>query len=106
MYIIIELQWHQYIVKQWDVLTVDRISTLEVGNKLEIDKIIAIFDDDWNEFALWTPYLEKYTLEATSLENKRWKKMDVLKFKRKNRYERHIWFRPDQTVLQIENLKS
>lgn len=106
MYIIIELQWHQYIVKQWDVLTVDRINDLEIGGKLEINKIIAIFDDDWKEFALWTPYLEKYILEAKLLENKRWDKMDVVKFKRKNRYERHIWHRSEQTVLQIENLKS
>jgi ribosomal protein L21 len=28
----------------------------------------------------------------------------VVKFKRKNRYERTIWFRPHQTVLEVKKL--
>jgi ribosomal protein L21 len=39
------------------------------------------------------------------LETKKWKKIGVLKFKRKNRYQRRIWFRPCETVLEIKKIE-
>jgi ribosomal protein L21 len=39
------------------------------------------------------------------LDTRKWEKINVLKFKRKNRYKRRIWFRPHETVLEIKKIE-
>jgi len=105
MYAIIDLQWHQYIVKKWDTIIVDRMSN-EVGESVTLSTVLAVFDEEWDNVSLWTPYLKKAKVTVKVLENKKGPKINVLKFKRKTRYERNYWFRPFQTILQVEELIS
>lgn len=104
MYAVIALQWHQYIVREWDTIVVDNISS-EVWEILSNSNVLAKFDSDWKNVVVWKPFIENAEISLKVVENKKWEKMHITKFKRKNRYSRRIWFRHQQTVLYVEKLK-
>lgn len=103
MYAVIDYKWHQYIVKEWDVITVDRVSEEEKSSN-KIDTVLACFEWDASKVTLGAPYVKGASVEVNFLEDVKWEKTRVIKFKRKNRYTRTIWFRPYQTVLQVQKI--
>jgi len=103
MYAVIELQWHQYIVKQWDKIIVDNIWKKE-WDKVVVDKVLLFFDENWENVEIWKPYIDGKRVELTVVENFKDKKINVIKFKNKNRYFRKYWFRPQKTVLQVDKI--
>jgi large subunit ribosomal protein L21 len=104
MYAVVDLKWHQYIVKEGDTIVVDNMSVVD-WEKIELDSVLAVFQTDWKDLKLWAPYVKNAVITVKVVETTKGEKIDVVKFKRKNRYERHIWFRALQTVLQIESVK-
>lgn len=104
MYAVIELQGHQYIVSQDNQLVVDRMD-LEVGQIFET-KMLAKFTDDAKDTVLWKPTVWSGTVSFEVKEHKKWDKIRVVKFKRKNRYERNFWHRSYQTVLHVVALNG
>lgn len=103
MYAVIELKWHQYIVKEWDTIVVDNVDIQE-WNNFDVDTLLMTFDEEWNNVVVWEPFV-KWSVNMKVLQNKKGEKINVLKFKRKTRYERNYWFRPHQSVLQIQKIK-
>ena len=104
MYAVIEVKWHQYIVKKWDTIVVDKIEWNK-WDKINIKEVLLAFNYKWEKVIVWSPYIQKAKVSAELLETKKWKKIGVLKFKRKNRYQRRIWFRPCETVLEIKKIE-
>jgi len=103
MFAVIGLQWHQYIVKQWDQIVVDTMG-LEDWKNVDIDNVLAVFDENANDVKVWLPNIKaKVVCEVVKFQ--KWEKIRVIKFKRKNRYTRTIWFRQHQTVLEIKEIK-
>lgn len=102
MYAVIDLMWHQYIVKKWDQIVVDRMNI--EGDFVSVNSVLATFDEEWNDVKLWSPFILGAKVNCKIIEHKKWDKVEVLKFKRKTRYERNHWFRPYQTVLNIESI--
>lgn len=51
-----------------------------------------------------TPLLSGVTVTAENNGTAKGEKINVLKFKRKNRYERNIGFRPLQTTLTVKEI--
>ncbi len=103
MYAVIELQWHQYIVNKWDKIIVDKIEWKK-WDKIKNENVLSVFDEKWEKVFVWKPYVEKAKVELEILETKKWKKINVLKFKKKNRYERNFGFRPQKTTLEIKKI--
>lgn len=103
MYAVIDLKWHQYIVKEWDTIVVDNVS-VEAWKDFEVDTILMTFDEEWKNVNVWSPFV-KWNISIKVVENKKWDKIDVLKFRRKTRYERNYGFRPHLSVLQIQKIK-
>ena len=103
MYAVIELQWHQYIVKKGDQLVVNKMED-KVGSKVAIETVLSLFDEKWENVSIGKPYLNKAKVTVEILETKKWKKINVLKFRRKNRYERNFGFRPQETLLEIKKI--
>ena len=103
MFAVVELQWHQYIVKNGDKITVDNIKD-QSSDTIICDKVLLSFDSDGGGVSLWAPYLDK-TVTFKILNNQKWDKIRVVKFHRKNRYERNIWFRAHQTILEVVSIK-
>jgi len=103
MYIVIELQWHQWIVKEWDVIEVDNI-WLDEWKILTTDKILLSFDENQKNIKVWTPYI-KGEVKLKVESNFKWKKMYVRKFKNKIRADRNSkwqWFRAHKTLVKVE----
>lgn len=103
MYAVIEIKWHQYIVSQWDKIIVDKVWE-EEWKSITVDTVLTVFDSEWNDVKVGDPYVKGVKIKLKVLENKKWEKINVLKFKNKNRYQRKIWFRPHISVLEIEKL--
>ncbi len=103
MYAVINLQGHQYIVNEGLELKVDKLD-LEEGKKMTIDTVLAVFDEAGESVKVGKPYVEGAKVEVTAGATAKGTKVDVLKFKRKNRYSRRIGFRPTETVLTINKI--
>ncbi len=95
---IIDLQGHQYLVKEGDRLLVDFLR----GQEPEA-KIIAIYRDDT---LLDSRENKKYqvVLEVEKAEVKG-KKLKILVYKAKSRYRRHRGFRPRQSVIKVTKIQ-
>lgn len=104
MYAVVELKWHQYIVKEGDTIVVDNMN-MEPGASVDA-KVLLTFDENGESVVVWKPYVESATVTCSIVDNHKGKKLRVLKFKRKNRYQRVIGFRAHQTTLHIDKVSS
>lgn len=104
MYAVVELQWHQYIVSQNNELVVDSVD-LEVGKSFDVD-VLALFNEDGSKISLGTPLVKWATVSFEVKSHQRWEKIRVVKFKRKNRYERNFWHRSYQTILTVTSING
>lgn len=105
MYAVIEFQWHQYIVSQDTTLVVDRVEDMQ-DSQISIDQVLCIFDEEGKSVKVWTPYVAGAQVTAHIVSHQKGDKINVLKFHRKNRYERNKWFRPYQTTLTITGISA
>jgi large subunit ribosomal protein L21 len=103
MYAVVELKGHQYIVQEGDTITVDNVD-LDEGAKMTIDTVVLAFDDKGDKIIVGTPYIAKAKVECVVSKNQKWEKMRIIKFKRKNRYQRTIGFRAHQSLLDIKKI--
>ena len=103
MYAVVKLQGHQYIVSEWEEIVVDNLSQKE-WEKITLDEVLAIFDEKWSTVKVGQPLVKWAKVEATVWTTQKWEKVDVVKFRRKNRYFRKRWFRPTETILTINSI--
>jgi len=103
MYAVIQCKGHQYIVTKGSKIVVDSIGTED--KEINNFDVLAVFEADGSHVAVGSPVLKNVTVVADNAGTAKGEKINVLKFKRKNRYERNIWFRPLQTTLLIKEIK-
>lgn len=103
MYVVIAFQGHQYIVKQWDEIVVDRLEGKE-GDSLTIDTVLLSFDEAGKKVAVGTPHVAKANVTAKIKNHTKGDKIRVFKFQWKKRYHRTKWFTPQKTTLTIDNV--
>jgi large subunit ribosomal protein L21 len=97
LYVVVQTGGKQYIVKEDDVLVVDRLEGKE-NDKIEIEKL-AQFDSEKGTVELGTPKLGK--VNAQILSHIKGDKIRVAKFKAKVRYRKAKGFRAQLTKLKI-----
>lgn len=105
MYAVIKLQGHQYIVSEWVELVVDNLSKNE-WEKLEVNEVLAVFDENWTTVRVGKPFVEWAKVVATIWTTQKWEKVDILKFKRKTRYFRKRGYRPTETTLTVNSITA
>lgn len=105
MYAVIGLNGHQYIVTEGDSIVVDSLD-VEEGKSVEVNEVLSIFDEKGENVKVGAPYLSKVSVTCDVAAHQKWEKIRITKFKRKNRYERNIWFRAKQTVLHIKKINA
>ena len=93
----------QYLVKENDIITVDKIDLPE-KEKLNLETL-AVFDEEGQFLKLGMPTLEKQ-VEAEILSHVKGDKIRVAKFKAKVRYRRVKGFRPQLTKLKIVKIEK
>lgn len=102
MLAVVELQGHQYIVQAGTKLVVDLITTEE---KTFADfTVLAVFNESGEQVQVGAPVLDNVKITADIVGSGKGEKINVLKFKRKNRYERNKGFRPMQTTLVVKDV--
>ena len=102
MLAVVELKGHQYIVQAGTKLVVDFIDT--DTNTFTDFNVLALFDEAGNNVQVGTPSLSNVKITADIIGSGKGTKINVLKFKRKNRYERNKGFRPLQTTLVVKDV--
>lgn len=104
MYAVVELQWHQYIVSEGLELVVDKVD-FEVGQTFDV-RVLALFSEDAKHVTLGSPVVDGASVTFTMQGHQRGEKIRVLKFKRKNRYERNFGHRSYQSVLVVNSVNG
>jgi large subunit ribosomal protein L21 len=66
--------------------------------------VLAVFAEDGSTVSVGSPILSGVTVVAENNGTAKGEKTNVLKFKRKNRYERNFGFRPLQTTLTVKEI--
>jgi len=105
MYAVIDLKWHQWIVKKGDVIEVDNVG-LDEWETLTTDKILLAFDEDQKDVKVGTPYV-KWEVKLKVESNFKGEKIYVKKFKNKIRADRNSkwkWFRAHKSRLVVEDI--
>jgi ribosomal protein L21 len=71
---------------------------------MTIDKVLLAFDEKGEKVVVGTPYITKAKVECVVTTHQKGEKMRIIKFKRKNRYQRTIGFRAHQSLLNIKKI--
>jgi large subunit ribosomal protein L21 len=103
MYAVVKIQGHQYIVKNDDVIVVDRLEW-DVNDSVLFNDVLITFSEDQENTVIGSPLVKWAQVKAHIVEHKKWKKIRVLKFQSKKRYQRVKWHRSYQTVLHIDSV--
>lgn len=102
MFAIIRVQGKQYMVSRGDVLEVDKMD-VKKEETINLDDVLAYADDQG--IKVGQPRVSGISVSAKVLEPlKKGKKVNILKFKAKKRYTKRQGFRPQYTVLQVQEI--
>lgn len=97
-YAVVKSGGKQYLVKENDSITVDRLPNKD-KEKIDLETL-AIFDTEGKTFELGTPFLTK-KVKAEVIVTGKGEKIRISRFKAKVRYRKVRGFRPQLTTLKI-----
>lgn len=101
MFAVIKTGGKQYIVKEGDVITVEKLEA-EVGGPVSFE-VLLLSDEEGTNVKLGTPMLaSKATGEV--VEHGRGDKIEVVKYKAKTRYHKRVGHRQPFTKVKISKL--
>lgn len=100
----IKIQGKQVTVSEGDILFVNRIAGSKAGDTVEIKEVLM--SGDGADVKFGSPYVDGASVSAKVLENKRGKKVVILKKKRRKGYQRKQGHRQEFSVIKIEAVKA
>ncbi len=100
--VIADINGHQYLLNEKSILDVDHIKDSKEGQKIKIDKILAVIDGDKTEID--PARLAKIEVTAKITKNFKGPKTSQITFKAKSRYRRHRGWRRTISRLEIEKI--
>lgn len=98
MYAVILTGGKQYRVKSGQVFACEKIA-LEPGESFVFDKVLMVGEGD--QVQIGAPYLDKVTVKAEVVEQKRADKIRILKFKRRKHHMKRMGHRQYLTKVKI-----
>ncbi len=102
MYAIIKNGCQQYRVAEGDLIRIDQISSPE-GAKISFGEVLMAFDEKNTELA--TSKTSKIKVTGTIKRHGRYKKIRVVKFKKRKNYMRTHGHKQGFTEVKIESIK-
>ena len=101
MYAVIQTAGKQFIVKEGDILALDKMDT-ENGKEIIFDKVLLYVD---KEAKVGTPYVENATVSANVEETLvKDDKLIIMKYKRKTGYMKKAGHRQKYTTVKIKKI--
>jgi large subunit ribosomal protein L21 len=101
MYAVVKTGGKQYKVSAGETIEVEKLP-LEVGQKIELDRVLLVKDD--NKVQVGNPTVEGAKVMATVADQGKGKKVVVFKYKPKKRYRRKSGHRQAYTRLHIDKI--
>lgn len=105
MIAIIKTGGKQYKVKEKDIIKVEKLAKKE-GSEIVLKDILLISDNDGKKVTLGNPNIKGAQVTAKVLEEKKDKKVTVIKYKSKIRYSRKKGHRQWYTKLRIDKITA
>ena len=100
---VIKTQGRQFTVQAGDILKVNRYQGTEAGSVLDIKDVLMFEDESGVRFG--NPILENAVVRVKVLENKRDKKVLVLKHRRRGGFQRKQGHRQELSVIKVESIE-
>ncbi|CDE84518.1 50S ribosomal protein L21 [Coraliomargarita sp. CAG:312] len=100
----IKIQGKQVTVKEGDILFVNRFVDSKAGDTVEIKEVLMVGEGADAKFG--APYVDGASVSAKILENKRGKKVVIIKKKRRKGYQRKQGHRQELSVIKVEAIKA
>ena len=101
MFAVIKTGGKQYIVKEGDVLTVEKLGA-EAGKPVEFE-VLLLSDEEGNDLKLGTPVLASKA-KGEVVAHGVGKKIDIVKYKAKSKYHRRVGHRQPFTKVKIKSI--
>ena len=92
----------QYKVSEGNEIYVEKLG-VEEGETVTFDKVLAVSDDT---LKLGAPYVDGAKVVANVIENGKFKKIDVIKYKSKKNEKKKIGHRQCYTKIRIEKIEG
>jgi len=99
IYAVIELGGKQYLIKQGDKITSEKIAT-KVGETLKVSEVLLVHDG--KKTRIGQPYLKEVTVDLVLNSVGRGEKIRVAKFKAKSRYRKVLGHRQAESYLTVK----
>lgn len=103
MYAVIATGGKQYRIAKGDTIRVEKMDSKE-GATVSFDKLLLVKDED-GTMTIGAPYVAGRRVTGTVTACGRAAKIDVIKFKRRKNYKRHIGHRQDYTEVRITDIE-
>ena len=103
MFAVVEILGKQYKVQEGEIVKIDNLN-LKKEEKYIIEKVLLLKKN--KDIKIGTPALTDVKVEATVVDNKKDKKIIVIKFKPKKRYTRTLGHRQKYSYIKIEKIKT
>lgn len=103
MYAIIATGGKQYLVKEGDVIKVEKLEPLE-GESVKFGQVLMV--EKSGKYNFGQPLIENSSVEGKVLKQGKGKKIIVLKYKPRKRYEKKTGHRQLFTEVKIEKITS
>ena len=103
MYAVIEIGSKQQIVKEGDMIEVER-QELEVGTKLTVSDVLLVADGD--AVSIGRPFVKGASVEAEVVKHLRGEKLITFKYRRRKSSHNKKGHRQNLTLLAIKKIKA
>ena len=104
MLAVIKTGGKQYIVKQGDIIDIEKI-TGDAGSEVKFSDVLLVSDGK-GDVKVGTPVVKKAQVKGTILGETKGDKITIFKFKRRKGYRRKTGHRQKFTSVKIESIKS
>ena len=101
MHAVIATGGKQYLVREGDIIKVEKLDAKE-GEKIKLDQVLMLEKD--GKYIFGQPLIEDSYVEGKILRHDRAKKIVVLKFKPRKRYQKKMGHRQSFSEIKIEQI--
>ncbi|MCP1673808.1 large subunit ribosomal protein L21 [Natronocella acetinitrilica] len=103
MYAVIKTGGKQYRVSEGDVLRIEKLNA-ETGASIEFDQVLMVSDGD--NVQIGAPTVASGSVSAEVLGTGKGRKVEIIKFKRRQNYRRTQGHRQPYTEVKITGIKA
>ncbi len=103
MYAVIKTGGKQYRVTEGDVIEIEKLAADE-GEAVDFDEVLMVGEGE--DVKIGTPFIEGCKVTGTIQEQKRGKKVEIIKFKRRKHHQKRTGHRQYLTKVEITGISA